>query len=466
VSAVRIGALLASVPIVGAAATLALGAPAAAVVFVLVLLAMLWGLFVVQLLSGQSGRAFMAYGRLRLAALRHGHPDDGGAERTLGPARPAWRGLPRLAWSHDGWAHADGHLGALELLSEWFDITAFGTESRWRGEPPVPLELLPAIPYGAGIKLRGLEERLRDFDVAWTGGSFEGTTWQALDARAQGGPAVVSLEVENVVGNYGGPGNPLRERSVREVDHFCATSTAAAALLMLEGVEESRVSLVPMVVDIPDADEARVAEMRRGRRAESGFGERDVVALYLGRLIPDKGVNTLVGALAWARRWPEGARLRLLIAGDGEAGDDLRRIVAGYGLGDVVEFTGSVGPDERRRLLAASDLLVLPSLAVPGWLEQFGRVMPEAFAFGLPVVGAMSGAIPEVIGDAGRVYAPGDFGALAGALLELAHDEPRFALASRARRRAQLYTAEAFAARMRDALMLGIEHRERFRRSA
>jgi glycosyltransferase involved in cell wall biosynthesis len=436
--------LLVSVPAAGAVLALVLDAPLVAVL----LLAAVWALFVLQLASGRSGRALIAYGRLRIAALGQDHPDAGGSPRRIGPPPSDAGGLPRLAWSHDGWAHADGHLAALGHLSQWFDITAFGCESRWRGEPPVPLELLPAIGYGAGIKLDGLEARLRDFDVVWTGGSFEGTTWQALDARSQGGPAVVSLEVENVVGNYGGPDNPLRARSLREVDHFCATSSAAAALLMLDGVEESRISLVPMVVDMPHAESHRRAD-------------EEVAGVYLGRLIPDKGLPSLIGALAWARRFPGGERLRLVVAGEGPAEADLRRLVRAYELDDVVRFAGAVGPEERRRLLASSDFLALPSLAVPEWLEQFGRVVPEAFAFGLPVIGTASGAIPEVVGDAGRIVAPGDFGALAGALLEMASDDARAALAARARARARLYTAEAFAERMRDALMQGIEHRRR-----
>jgi glycosyltransferase involved in cell wall biosynthesis len=88
-------------------------------------------------------------------------------------------------------------------------------------------------------------------------------------------------------------------------------------------------------------------------------------------------------------------------------------------------------------------------------------VAPEAFAFGLPVLGSATGAIPEVVGDAGLIVAPGDFGALAGALLEMSNPERHAALAARARARARLYTVDAFAERMRDALMQGIEHRRR-----
>jgi glycosyltransferase involved in cell wall biosynthesis len=86
-------------------------------------------------------------------------------------------------------------------------------------------------------------------------------------------------------------------------------------------------------------------------------------------------------------------------------------------------------------------------------------VIPEGFAFGLPVLGSATGAIPEVAGDAGLIVPPGDFGALAGALLTMADPDKRAALSERARARAALYTVEAFAERVRDALMRGIEHR-------
>jgi glycosyltransferase involved in cell wall biosynthesis len=69
--------------------------------------------------------------------------------------------------------------------------------------------------------------------------------------------------------------------------------------------------------------------------------------------------------------------------------------------------------------LAALDVLVLPSRATPVWKEQFGRVLTEAMACRVPVVGSDSGAIPEVIGEAGLIFPAGDASALAGCLARL-----------------------------------------------
>ena len=73
------------------------------------------------------------------------------------------------------------------------------------------------------------------------------------------------------------------------------------------------------------------------------------------------------------------------------------------------------------------DALVLPSLSTPRWKEQFGRVLPEAMACGVPVVGSSSGNIPAMIGDAGIIVPEGDSRAIAAALRSLADDPDLYA---------------------------------------
>ena len=68
------------------------------------------------------------------------------------------------------------------------------------------------------------------------------------------------------------------------------------------------------------------------------------------------------------------------------------------------------------------DALVLPSLSRRNWVEQFGRVLIEAMACGVPVVGSESGEIPSVIGDAGLTFPEGDSAALAKHLARLMED--------------------------------------------
>jgi alpha-maltose-1-phosphate synthase len=445
----------------------ALAAPAIAAVLaavigpwpVLAVAAAVWGLFILQLASGSAPNAFVRYARLRRRVL-HG-PADGGRRRTIGPA-PASSGKPTLAWSHDGWAHADGHLQGLELLAEHYDITAFGTDSRARGEPPVTLELLPARPYDEGIILEGLTELLRPFDIVWAGGSFDGTTLQALDARAAGGPAIVCYEVENLVANYGHVRHPIRDRAIREVDHFCAISSAAKAVLELDGVEPERISVVPPVVDAASYDVSEREALRDEGRRRWNLDERDFVVLFMGRAVWEKGLHTIAAAAATtARNQPELA-IRWLIAGEGDYLSELHRIVERYGAADRVRTPGAVAGRDRHVAYATADVLVVPSLPTPRWLEQFGRVIPEAFAFGLPVIGSASGAIPEVVGDAGIVVAPADHLALVDAVVRLRQPEQLVEFYRRAKERlAAEYSLDRYAERMAAAIESARAHRAR-----
>ena len=74
---------------------------------------------------------------------------------------------------------------------------------------------------------------------------------------------------------------------------------------------------------------------------------------------------------------------------------------------EVVEFRGGVATEELLELYSTFDVFVLPSLTTPLWKEQFGRVIPEAMACGVPVIGSDSGEIPNVIGKTGLVFQEG-----------------------------------------------------------
>jgi glycosyltransferase involved in cell wall biosynthesis len=135
---------------------------------------------------------------------------------------------------------------------------------------------------------------------------------------------------------------------------------------------------------------------------------------FFGRLVPEKGLNGLLDALA---RVPE---QRLLVVGSGPERDALEAQARALGLADRVRFLGSVKSEDVAAYLKAIDVLCLPSLTRGNWKEQFGRVLIEAMAAEAVVVGSSSGEIPRVIADAGLVFPEGDAGALADRLLRLA----------------------------------------------
>ena len=93
-------------------------------------------------------------------------------------------------------------------------------------------------------------------------------------------------------------------------------------------------------------------------------------------------------------------------------------------LRDRAEFTGADPFSGGSGVLSQKlDLMIIPTETTKRIREQFGRVIVEAMASGVPVIGSTCGAIPEVIGDAGLVFPEGDADALAGALRQMLSDE-------------------------------------------
>ena len=159
---------------------------------------------------------------------------------------------------------------------------------------------------------------------------------------------------------------------------------------------------------------------------------------YVGRLVPEKGIDTLVSAVA--RLEPP---VRLEVAGAGPMEAALRRQVLREGIArERVLFLGQLEAGGVAALLRRIDVLVLPSRTTPVWAEQFGRVLAEAMACGTPVIGSSSGEIPHVVGDAGLVFPEGDAEALAARLRELRDSRDLWSrLSRRGLERASLYSA-------------------------
>lgn len=169
----------------------------------------------------------------------------------------------------------------------------------------------------------------------------------------------------------------------------------------------------------------------------------------LNRLTPEKGVDVLLQAVAsLAGDW------RLRFVGHGPLREVIPARARELGIRDRVTVEPAVASTEVPAILRELDVLVLPSLTTPGWKEQYGRVLQEAMACEIPVVGSDSGEIPHVIGDAGIVTPEGDAQALATALERLMTDPSlrrdlgergraraleRFTQASIARRTVEVY---------------------------
>jgi glycosyltransferase involved in cell wall biosynthesis len=140
-----------------------------------------------------------------------------------------------------------------------------------------------------------------------------------------------------------------------------------------------------------------------------------VVIGYMGRLVPEKGLQWLLCALDGL------ANVELLVVGSGPYESQLRRQAKRRGIAAV--FAGSVEPKLIPEILSEIDVLVVPSVARPGWAEQFGRVVCEAMFARVPVVTSDSGSLSEVVGDGGIVVPELSHQELHTALVKLVTDE-------------------------------------------
>ncbi|HQQ00715.1 MAG TPA: glycosyltransferase family 4 protein [bacterium] len=170
---------------------------------------------------------------------------------------------------------------------------------------------------------------------------------------------------------------------------------------------------------------------------------------YVGRFVPEKGIDLLISALA-----TRSGNTRLVLVGDGPARDSLQKLSNTLGIANRIEWIGPVPPGQLPNIYRNMDILVLPSRTMPNWQEQFGRVLVEAMACGVPVVGSDCGAIPEVIGDAGLIFPECDREALASCLNHLIDSESlRHQYATRGRERVlQFYTHDQCAQVLDSAL--------------
>jgi glycosyltransferase involved in cell wall biosynthesis/thymidylate kinase len=150
---------------------------------------------------------------------------------------------------------------------------------------------------------------------------------------------------------------------------------------------------------------------------------RELEILCVGTLHEVKGQRYLLDACR--RLCDAGVPFRCTFVGDGEDRPMLERLAAELGLGEAVSFAGALTSDEVRSRLAASDVLVAPSVpSRDGRREGIPVVLMEAMASGLPVVASRLSGIPELVedGTSGLLTPPGDVDAIALALARLAAD--------------------------------------------
>ncbi len=190
---------------------------------------------------------------------------------------------------------------------------------------------------------------------------------------------------------------------------ICCSSYMAREVRMLFGEGQGGIKVIPNGVD-----PGSLADGTGAQAEKQGFFSGGPVMAFLGRLVPEKGVQVIIEALPLIMERHPG--VLLVVAGRGPYEEELRRLAERRGVAGHVKFIGFVDDLGRNRLLAEASVAVFPSI-----YEPFGIVALEAMAAGTPVLVSDTGGLSEIVshGIDGLKVPPGRADLLARYVLEL-----------------------------------------------
>lgn len=225
-------------------------------------------------------------------------------------------------------------------------------------------------------------------------------TWLGLRAARRIGAVGTFFTWQNLYRRYPPPFRWLERANYRSAPAAIAGNQDAMTVLKRKGYRGDVIVIPQFGVDqrhfLPNDVQATTACCHIG---------------YAGGLLPEKGIDLLLQACAQLTgAW------QLSIAGEGAERATLAALASKLGIADHVQWVGRIDSEAMAAFYRDLDILVLPSRTRPNWKEQFGRVLIEAMASGVCVVGSDSGEIPNVIGDGGLIFPEEDINALYQAL--------------------------------------------------
>jgi len=252
-------------------------------------------------------------------------------------------------------------------------------------------------------------------------------TWLARRAKAK----TIFFTWQNLDRRYPPPFSLFERYCYRHASIALAGNADAVTVLRRKGFRKP-IEVIPQFGVDPDIYRPLP------RVSHSGF-----TIGYYGRLVPEKGVDTIVEAMALLP-----PTVQAVVVGSGDALEALKQLADESGVRDRITFRCAIPAEQIPTFLAGIDAIVVPSRTRPNWKEQFGRVLVESMACEVPVIGSDSGEIMNVIAGAGLVFPEGDASALAARLRALIDaPELRERLANAGRQRVLAHYTQARVAR-------------------
>ncbi len=238
--------------------------------------------------------------------------------------------------------------------------------------------------------LWNLGETLQGFDLAHSVELANYYTYQAVLAKKRGIVKKVVVTVsENIPFNHEkySASRQLKNFTLAYIDHVLAISNMSKQTLLLEGIEPHKITVVPHGLDLTQF------------KFEPKSNINKISILSVGRLVWEKGFSEILLAARAIKndRHLHNKQIEFVFAGDGPGRHELEALRRRLDLIDMVKFIGNVQYRKMPEIFHNADIFVLASKDTSFWREQFGMVLVEAMACGVPVVTTSAGAILETV---------------------------------------------------------------------
>lgn len=205
---------------------------------------------------------------------------------------------------------------------------------------------------------------------------------------------------------------------LKQADHFLCYTDKAKECLIREGVGPSKITVIKLGVNLQKFKPSDHTSQANSKSKHS----RIIEILFVGRLVEEKGVMDLYTAYKNLKSQMSNVKyVKLRFVGEGPLMGSLNNMILNDGLKKYV--TIQKAPYKKiANIYRETDIFILPSHQTHTWEEQYGMVLVEAMASGLPIITYDTGAIREVVGNAGIYIHEGDVGGLTFALENLIRD--------------------------------------------
>ncbi|OGK62365.1 hypothetical protein A2334_02935 [Candidatus Roizmanbacteria bacterium RIFOXYB2_FULL_38_10] len=205
---------------------------------------------------------------------------------------------------------------------------------------------------------------------------------------------------------------------LKQTDHFLCYTDKAKECLIREGIAPSKITVIELGVNLQKFKPSDHTSQANSKSKHS----RIIEILFVGRLVEEKGVMDLYAAYKNLKSQMSNVKyVKLHFIGEGPLVGRLNNMILNDGLKKYV-IIERASYEKMAKVYRRANIFVLPSHRTNTWEEQYGMVLVEAMASGLPIIAYDTGAIKEVVGNAGIYIHEGDVGGLTFAIENLIKD--------------------------------------------